>query len=138
VENTYFKPYVSFDRIQKNTNFKLNSPEIIQLIEWSSRSGKECLSFVETALHLGRAKIAIEFALYNLQISNSLGLFLARTLHTPLKLDLVKEGLLNPSDYLGVLKKEGISPHELESIEFLLKERGLYNSRNLLAKISRR
>jgi hypothetical protein len=65
-----------------------------------------------------------DFAFENSQISNAMGLYLARTYHFPLKLDLPYYLLASKSSLIEVLKKGGCSDIELEAIGKILESKG--------------
>jgi len=75
--------------------------------------------------------------MFYLQVSNSLGLFFAREIHSPLKMDLVSSALINVSDFTELLKSSKCSSEEIIEVENLLKKRGSYFSASFLDRIER-
>jgi hypothetical protein len=97
-----------------------------QLSTWIKRSNPELLSTLEFQDYQKEEsdEIITNFAFENSQVSNALGLYLARKYHFPLKLDLPYYLLASKSSMVEVLKKGECNDIELEAIGQILESKG--------------
>jgi hypothetical protein len=131
----YFCPYVNPDKLLNGKDLELSSAEILQVLSWTYRSSKNANEYVKNALSLSEHRRIIEFAIFNLQVSNSLGLFLSHYLGAPIKLDLVKSGHILPSDFLKILESQECEAHEIKWARDQIAKNGSYYSANLINRI---
>jgi len=133
----YFSPYADVNNHSLLSNKGLLAPDVLQVLTWSRRSASVAATYIEEALNFKQHSRVIEYVLFNLQVSNSLGLFFAREIHCPLKMDLVSSALINLSDFTELLKSSKCSSEEIIEVEKLLKKRGSYFSAGFLDRIER-
>ncbi len=104
-------------------NHHLRFPEITQLKTWMARSRPDIyealfqVTFDSIEIELDHV---VNFALENLQVSNSLGLYLSREFSFPLKLDLPYYLLTTKQAILALLRESGCDESELEEIRKIL------------------
>ena len=131
----YFQPYISLKNPKLKSDLVLKNPDIFQVLTWAERSAGAAASYLDKAYKSGDHIRIIEYVLFNLQASNSLGLFFSREIGAPLKMDLVSSGLINPSDFIQTLIEGGCSSSEISSAERLIILRGSYFSRTTFERI---
>lgn len=121
-----FKPYVDIDSIQNVKNKKFLLSEAAQLIEWSERNSFSGARFVKIMFSGEDFSEAYSYSVFNFQISNALGLYVNRTLNVPLKMDLVKQGLVTPTEFLERASDSRVSKDELNELRQILEKKGSY------------
>jgi hypothetical protein len=113
---SYFKPFVSHSQLSQHLKeCRLNDLEKTQIRIWSKRSGLNGADLLEEYLASNQEFEVIHFCLENFQISNSLGLYLYRTLKVPIKVDICRNKLVSETSFIKLL---GVEMDELE-IEIL-------------------
>ena len=138
VGSKYFVPYVNLKSLNQKRKVRLLMPEKIQLLTWSLRTSELNYVFISESLRRSDHSSAISYAIFNLHLSNSLGLYLNRVQGVPLKLDLVKVGVVSPSDYLRVPRRDGCSPAEIAELTKIIEDKGSFATRSILLRISER
>ena len=119
VGHEYFKPIVNLNEV--DLVFKdMNDAEIFQVQVWAKQSSK----IIDQVIYLAATKLdyrrILHFSISNLQISNSIGLWVSRNLDLPFKLDLPQNGLCSISDLLKIAEVQGCQKDELEELQALL------------------
>ena len=119
VGHEYFKPVVNLNEV--DLVFKdMNIAEIIQAQVWAKRSSRTLYQqVILAATSLDYLRI-LHISISNLQISNSIGLWVSRNLELPFKLDLPQVGLCTISDLLKIAEVQGCKKDELEELQTLL------------------
>lgn len=120
----FFKPYVDVDSIERIKNKTFSSPEVHQVIDWSGRTSTSAVKFVQANLANNNYSEIFSYSVFNLQVSNSLGLYVNRILNVPLKMDLVKLGLVTISEFLTRASISGASKYEVKELKQILEKRG--------------
>lgn len=97
-----------------------------QLTSWITRSNPELIGSLQFQNYerVESDKIMVSHVFENSQVSNALGLYLARKYHFPLKLDLPYYLLAPKSSLVEVLKNGGCSDIELETLGKILESKG--------------
>ena len=105
---------------------ELRPMERNQLSTWLTRSNPELMESLQFQNYerVESDKIMAAHAFENSQVSNALGLYLARKYHFPLKLDLPYYLLTPKSSLVEVLKNGGCGDIELEKIAQILESKG--------------
>jgi hypothetical protein len=134
---TYFKPFVNTNEISSPSEIQLETVDILQVLTWTQRSSLPANLYVEKSIELADYFRVVEYVICNLQISNSLGLFFARELHAPIKMDLVTSALINLTDFKNILSIQGCSHMEISEAEKILRMRGSYFEAGILDRIAR-
>jgi hypothetical protein len=98
----------------------MNTAEIIQAQVWSKRSSTTLYEHISLAVNALDYRRILHFSISNLQISNSIGLWVSRNLDLPFKLDLPQVGLSSVSDLLKIAELQGCQKDELEELQVLL------------------
>jgi hypothetical protein len=124
VGKNIFKPFVDVDSIDHIRNKTFSTPEVNQLIDWSSRTSTSAAKFVQGNLAIKNYSEIFSYSVFNLQVSNALGLYVNRILHVPLKMDLVKLGLVTISEFLTRASASGASKSEVKELRQILEKRG--------------
>lgn len=115
----YFKPLVNLsevDLVYKD----MNVAEIIQARVWAERSSTNLSEQISLAVDALDYRRILHLSISNLQISNSIGLWVSRNLDLPFKLDLPQVGLCSISDLLKIVELQGCEKDEVEELEVLL------------------
>jgi len=133
----YFQPYVNTEKVTLLQKVKLETVDILQILTWAQRSSLPASLYIEKSLELNDHSRVVEYVICNLQVSNSLGLYVARELHAPIKMDLVSSGLINPSDFIKILLQDGCLDLEISRAESILNQRGSYFETGILDRIAR-
>jgi hypothetical protein len=118
----YFQPMISLDLLS-NRDINFEPPEIFQALTWSKRSSEYIYDQINFAVSLSDYSRILEICIVNLQISNSLGLWISRNLELPFKLDLPQFALCTISDLLTIAQKQGCPAQEIHELRNLLEER---------------
>jgi len=129
----YFVPLTS-----KNSNHKdflLRPEELLQFSLWLSKSEKNLFLGFQSFLTEGNSQFLINYAEFNLHISNSIGLWLARVKDFPLKMDLCSLGLTTPEYFREVLAKQGCVTSELNLAYKLATNKGSSLTRNIFQRL---
>ena len=122
IGHEYFKPLVTLNEI--DLIFKdMNISEIIQAQIWAKRSSTAIYEQINLAVKFSDYRRILHLSLFNLQISNSMGLWISRNLDLPFKLDLPQVGLCSISDLLKLAEDQECPKDELEELQALLKIR---------------
>ena len=120
----HFNPIVNLDAINSIKSYSLLNSEIIQLLIWSRKSSSLTYFYLSKSINLSNWKEAYSYTLLNLQISNALGLNISRVLQVPLKMDLIKLGLVNTNDYLVLARGSGCTSDEVLELQKILHSKG--------------
>jgi hypothetical protein len=104
----------------------LNPEERNQLVTWISKKNSSFIRNLEFQNYDRSVsdKLMANYAFENCQVSNSLGLYLARKYHFPLKLDLPYYLLASKTSMVHVLKNGGCSDTEIIIVEKILESKG--------------
>ena len=132
-----FRPFVSIDSIQRVKNKTFLTSEVNQVIEWSGRTSTSAEKFVRTNLSDKNYSEVYSYSVFNLQVSNALGLYLNRVLNVPLKMDLVKLGLATISEFLSRASQAGASKTEVAELRQILEKRGSHLTVSRLRSVLR-
>lgn len=119
-----FYPIVNLDSIKSVRNYCLLNSEVIQLLTWSRKSSSLTHFYLSKSIEVSNWKDVYSYTLSNLQISNALGLNISRVLNAPLKMDLMKSGLLSANDYLVLARKSGCKNDEIIELQKILTSKG--------------
>ena len=120
----HFNPIVNLDAINSIKSYSLLNSEIIQLLIWSRKSSSLTYFYLSKSIDLSNWKEVYSYTLSNLQISNALGLNISRVLQVPLKMDLIKLGLVNTNDYLVLARGSGCTSDEVLELQKILHSKG--------------
>jgi hypothetical protein len=128
---SYFRPWVNLSNLFKDQMPPQMLPcEIMQMRNWARRSlGSGYQEFHDFVNEMPLLKV-LEYCIFNFQISNSIGLYLARNFAVPLKLDLVKLGLVVKSDYEELLNEKFVNLKETKEILNIIERKGAYLTRS--------
>jgi hypothetical protein len=119
-----FKPYIDINSLN-NTKLKSFLPEeVIQVVDWSERTSISAAKFIKLKLSHEKFLDVFSYSVFNLHVSNSLGLYVNRVLNVPLKMDLVKLGLVTMSEFLDRASKSGVKKEEVKELKLILEKRG--------------
>jgi hypothetical protein len=119
VGHEYFQPVVNLNKV--DLVYKdMSIAEIAQAQVWAKRSSQTLYEHVYLAANALDYRRILHFSISNLQISNSIGLWVARNLDLPFKLDLPQVGLSSVSDLLELAELQGCQKDELEELQKLL------------------
>ena len=118
----YFYPMVNFDiSIGKAVDF--DTSEAFQALTWGKRSNTYVYDQLDYAFKTLDHKRVLDICISQLQISNSLGLWLARNYELPFKLDLPQYALCTIQDLLDVARSQGCEDQEIYELMQLLSAR---------------
>jgi len=134
---TVFKPFVNIESIQNVKNKAFLVSEVNQVIEWSGRTSTSAEKFIRANLIDKNYSEVYSYSVFNLQVSNALGLYVNRVLNVPLKMDLVKLGLATVSEFLGRASQEGASKVEITELRQILEKRGSHLTVSRLRSVLR-
>jgi hypothetical protein len=117
----------------------LNPEERNQLVTWISKKNSSFIRNLKFQNYDGSVsdKLMANYAFANCQVSNSLGLYLARKYHFPLKLDLPYYLLASKASIIQVLKNEGCSNTEIKVVEKILESKGSINIGSPLQQLAK-
>jgi hypothetical protein len=119
VGHEYFKPVVNLSEV--DLSYKdMNIAEIIQAQVWAKRSSTTLYEQISLAVNALDYRRILHLSISNLQISNSIGLWISRNLDLPFKLDLPQVGLSSISDLLKIAELQGCQKDEVEELQVLL------------------
>ena len=138
VGSKYFVPYVNLGSTNLQRKIRLSMAEKLQLLTWSHRTSELNYIFISESLKRNDHLSAYSYAVFNLHLSNALGLYLNRVQGVPLKLDLVRAGVVSPSDYLQVPRRDGCSLAEIAELTKIIEGKGSFATRSILMRISER
>jgi hypothetical protein len=104
----------------------LNPDERNQLVTWIWQKNPSFITNIQFQNYEKNMsdELMVRYAFENCQVSNALGLYLARKHHFPLKLDLPYYLLASKSSVIEVLKKEGCDDIEIKAVEQILESKG--------------
>ena len=134
----YFVPYVNLGSVNQKKEIRFLIPEKIQLLTWSRRTTDLNYVFISESLKRSDHSSAFSYAVFNLHLSNALGLYLNRVHGVPLKLDLVRAGVVSPSDFLQVPRRDGCSSTEIAELTKIIEDKGSFATRSLLLRLIER
>ena len=132
-----FKPYVNLESIQSVKNKIFLPSEVNQVIEWSGRTSTSAEKFIRANLTNKSYSEVYSYSVFNLQVSNALGLYVNRVLNVPLKMDLVKLGLITISEFLERASQSGASKAEVTELRLILEKRGSHLTVSRLRSVLR-
>lgn len=132
-----FCPFVNVESIQRVKNKTFLPSEVNQVIEWSGRTSTSAEKFVRANLSDKNYSEVYSYSVFNLQVSNALGLYLNRVLNVPIKLDLVKLGLVTISEFLSRASLAGASKAEIMELRQILEKRGSHLTVSRLRSVLR-
>jgi hypothetical protein len=122
VGHEYLKPVINLNEV--DLVYKdMNIAEIIQAQVWAKRSSTILYEHIRLAVDALDYRRILHFSISNLQISNSIGLWVSRNLDLPFKLDLPQVGLAAVSDLLQIAELHGCQKDELQELQVLLDSR---------------
>jgi hypothetical protein len=127
----YFQPLVD-SKILSATDVNMDSSELIQVLSWSIRSSNVLYEIIHLAKDISDYRRILEISISNLQISNSIGLWLTRNFFFPLKYDLPQFALCTISDVLRIAEQQGCKTDELKELQKLLEARPSITERRFL------
>lgn len=113
----YFKPIVDADLLVGPKFQNLSKLEYLQSLNWSKVSDFRIFNMIRNLNPVHESDLIILLCFDNLQISNSLGLYLNRVHGIPLKMDLVKYKHCTKSVFLQKLEEDGINPDEIRQLK---------------------
>ena len=132
IEN--FHPIVNLDSINSVKDYKVLNSELIQLLTWSRKSSSLTYFYISKSIEASSWKEVYSYTLSNLQISNALGLNISRVLNVPLKMDLMKSGLVSASDYLLLARQAKCTKNEVIELQTILNTKGGFLTDSLLKR----
>jgi hypothetical protein len=129
-----FYPIVNLESIDADKNYDLTRSEIIQLLTWSRKSSSLTYFYISKSIDNLNWKEVYSYTLSNLQISNAIGLNMARVMRVPLKMDLMKLGLVSASDYLSHAQVSGCEKEEILELQQILSIKGGFLTDSLIKR----
>jgi len=129
-----FNPIVYPDAINAIKNYSLLNSELMQLLTWSRKSSSLTYFYVSKSIDVSNWKEIYSYTLSNLQISNALGLNISRVLQVPLKMDLMKLGLVSANDYLVLARESGCTSDEVLELQKILNSKGGFLTDSLVKR----
>ena len=122
IGQAYFLPMIDY-HVLYNSVIKFEPSETLQALIWSKRSNVYLHDQIVASIqHLDYSRI-LALCLSNLQVSNSLGLWISNNLELPFKLDLPQYALCSILDLLKIAKLQGCNDQEIEELRKLLEAR---------------
>ena len=108
----------------------------LQLLRWARRSDKE---FFDCYLNLGNDswRLGFNYGLENFQVSNSLGLYLANCFDLPIKMDLLKNGLISRDACESAMQTDSDDREESQELEDILNRYSYKRDNSLIGKIKK-
>lgn len=134
--SNYFNPFVEYENLsERHEVVDMKSVERLQLCKWAYRTLGS--SFGEFKLYFEAMPDdkLIEYSIFNFQVSNALGLYLARVYKIPIKLDFVKLDLIQISDYKEFLESQDVSGSEIGEVLRIITAKGSSLSTSYLERI---
>jgi hypothetical protein len=131
----HFVPYVDFVSISEQRAVKFTKPEIIQILSYSRRFSLVASTYIADAVRFQSYSAALTYAVFNLHVSNSVGLFLNRTHGVPLKMDLVKQGVVSPHDFLATARRDNCKADEILELKTIIAAKGSHTTGRFLERI---
>jgi hypothetical protein len=124
------------------SNIDLPQPTMdhrLQFLRWARRTDME---FFDCYLSLqfdsyGSWQLAFYYGLENYQVSNSLGLYLTNHFGLPIKMDLLKHGLVSRTAYMSGLQTDNHDPEELRELGNILNRYSYSRNNSFMEKIKR-
>jgi len=129
-----FYPIVNLDSIKSVRNYCLLNSEVIQLLTWSRKSSSLTYFYLSKSIDVSNWKEVYSYTLSNLQVSNALGLNMSRVLNVPLKMDLMKLGLVSVNDYLALARESGCTSDEILELQNILNSKGGFLTDSLVKR----
>jgi hypothetical protein len=129
-----FRPIVNLDSIKSIKSYRLLNPEVIQILLWSKKSSSLIHFYLSKSIEVSNWEGVYSYTLSNLQVSNALGLNISRVLNVPLKMDLIKSGLVSVNDYLVLARKSGCASDEIIELQKILTSKGGYLTDSLVSR----
>ena len=129
-----FHPIVNLDSINFSKDYNLLNSELMQLLTWSKKSSSLTYFYISKSIEASNWKEVYSYTLSNLQISNALGLNVSRVLHVPLKMDLMKLGLVSANDYLLLAREAGCTENEVVELQKILNTKGGFLTDSLVKR----
>lgn len=129
-----FNPIVNLDAIKSIKSYSLLNSELIQLLTWSRKSSSLTYFYLSKSIDVSNWKKVYSYTLSNLQVSNALGLNISRVLQVPLKMDLMRLGLVSASDYLLLARKAGCTENEVVELQKILNTKGGFLTDSLVKR----
>jgi hypothetical protein len=130
----YFQPLVSLD-VLVNNGISFEPSEIFQVLTWSKRSNVYIYDQIQLAYKVHDYSRILEICIMNLQISNSLGLWISKNLELPFKLDLPQFALCTISDLLNIAKLQDCKNEEIQELRELLESRANITEGSLISRV---
>ncbi len=127
-------PIVNLDAINSIKNYSLLNSELLQLLTWSKKSSSLTYFYLSKSIEASNWKQVYSYTLSNLQISNALGLNISRVLEVPLKMDLMKLGLVSANDYLVLARESGCASDEVLELQKILNSKGGFLTDSLVKR----
>jgi hypothetical protein len=116
-----------------------NPDHELQFLRWAQRSDKEFFNCY-SKLKLGSSTFwgfAFRFGIENFQVSNSLGLYLTNYFDLPIKLDLIKNGLVSRSAFTLATQSNSGESQELQELNEIFDRQTYSGKRGLREKLRR-
>jgi hypothetical protein len=130
----YFLPMVDH-HVLFNSDIRFEPSESFQALNWSKRSNVNVHDQIVSAIrNLDYFKV-VEICMSNLQISNSIGLWISRNLELPFKIDLTQYALCSISDLLKIARLQGCNDEEIGELRKLLEARPNITEGSFLARL---
>ena len=129
-----FNPIVNLDAINSIKSYSLLNSELIQLLTWSRKSSSLTYFYLSKSIDMLNWKEVYSYTLSNLQISNALGLNMSRVLNVPLKMDLMKLGLVSANDYFVLARESGCTSDEVLELQKILNSKGGFLTDSLVKR----
>ena len=108
---------------------------MIQLGKWIAATDYDLLVSLNLMGGTPDHVFLLNFAFENFHISDSIGVFAARTLGAPLKLDLARRGLTTKDTLLNTARNLKVSENEVNELDSILSSRVSYLNRNLIQRL---
>jgi hypothetical protein len=132
-----FRPLT--DTFLKSVLPKPSVVQKLQYLRWARRTDNEFFASLSN-LDFGSSEtwdLAFHYGLKNFQVSNSLGLYISEHFNTPIKMDLVKNGLVTHSDFASVIGSECSDVKEKQELNQILDVSSKSNNSRILERIRR-
>jgi hypothetical protein len=129
-----FHPFVNLESIDTDKNYNLRGSEVIQLLTWSRKSSSLTYFYISKSIDNLNWKEVYSYTLSNLQISNAIGLNMTRVMRVPLKMDLMKLGLVSARDYLSHAQESGCEKEEILELQQILSTKGGFLTGSLIKR----
>ncbi len=129
-----FNPIVNLDAINSIKSYSLLNSEFIQLLTWSRKSSSLTYFYLSKSIDASNWQEVYSYTLSNLQVSNALGLNISRVLQVPLKMDLMRLGLVSANDYLLLAREAGCTENEVAELQKILNVRGGFLTDSLVKR----